>query len=331
MPKHHVIILLLLILCLFSCSKKEKTTNQHPDQNIIRFEQKLFTLDFDTINDHIDYLNNKYADFFSLYNNHIIQIGSVDNELFPSYLQDFLTDHTMNLAYNEVVKKFTDFSSIEEQINQHLWNYQIQFPSKQIPAVYTCISGFNESIILGDSILAIALDKYLGRDCPFYQKLNWHQYQIKNMYKEKIPADCIYAMVLTDFPLPEDAKSLIDHMIYHGKILYLTKKITQAHDTLVLGFTEDELNFCKNFEERMWIFLIEQKLLFSTELMTIMQFTEDGPFTKYFGNNSPSKAANWIGMRIIQSYMKKNSDISLSGLMKDKDYSSILKKSGYNP
>lgn len=327
-----LISFLLLVFLLSGCNKSEKHEQETLNISVIRFEQALFSVDFDTLDSHIAWLNQQYPDFFSLYSNQVIKTGPVNAPAFSSYLQDFLTDYTIYQTYSKTKEIFQDFSDIEEQINVNLWNYQHLLPGIQIPAVYTCISGFNQSIILGDSILAIALDKYLGRDCQFYRKLNWNRYQIKNLYQEKIPSDCIYALSLADFPKPPHTERLIDHMLYYGKALYLTQQCApETHDTIILGYTGQELAFCHQFEERMWTFLVEQKLLFHSDGIKIAQFTEDGPFTKFFGNNSPPRAANWIGLQVVKQYMKKNPEVSTEALMNNTDYEEILRHSGYNP
>ena len=56
----------------------------------------------------------------------------------------------------------------------------------------------------------------------------------------------------------------------------------------------------------MWEYLVEHDMLFSTDPMLIKKLTGDAPFTSYFTSESPGRAANWIGFRIVESYMRKN-------------------------
>jgi hypothetical protein len=81
----------------------------------------------------------------------------------------------------------------------------------------------------------------------------------------------------------------------------------------------------------MWEYLVEHDLLFSTDQMIIKKLTENAPFTTYFTNESPGRAANWIGYRIIESYMQRNSDRALSDLMSMSDLSRLLEFSAYSP
>jgi hypothetical protein len=102
-------------------------------------------------------------------------------------------------------------------------------------------------------------------------------------------------------------------------------------DSLNWGFSQRGLDYFKEYEKSIWSFLVEKKLLFSTDRLTIDKFILDGPFTKDFGRDSPSRAAVWIGYRIVRAYMQKNENATLSELMGEKDYLKILNMSAYNP
>jgi uncharacterized protein YjaZ len=81
----------------------------------------------------------------------------------------------------------------------------------------------------------------------------------------------------------------------------------------------------------MWVYLIENDLLFSSDNFVIRKLTGEAPFTSYFTNESPGRAAIWIGYKIVESYMTKNRDISLDEMMKNTDVQAILDKAKYNP
>jgi hypothetical protein len=80
----------------------------------------------------------------------------------------------------------------------------------------------------------------------------------------------------------------------------------------------------------MWLYLVENKLLYSDNYTVITKFTEDAPFTYDFSHESPGKAANWIGFRIIERYID-SSNASLNKLMNETDCGKILRESKYNP
>jgi hypothetical protein len=81
----------------------------------------------------------------------------------------------------------------------------------------------------------------------------------------------------------------------------------------------------------MWRHLMQEKLLFATEHFTLRKLTEDAPFTSVFPSESPGKACNWIGYRIVCSYMNRFKDAKLNDLMLNDNYKAILENSRYNP
>jgi hypothetical protein len=121
-------------------------------------------------------------------------------------------------------------------------------------------------------------------------------------------------------------------LIHEGKLKYFEKcMIPEVNDTIHFGFTDGQMKFCINNERQMWQYLIEYDLLFSTDQFVIRKLTGNAPFTSYFTNESPGRAAIWIGFRIVESCMKKNREMSLDDLMGKKDIQGLLEKAKYDP
>ncbi|MFO8236509.1 MAG: hypothetical protein R6U04_14015 [Bacteroidales bacterium] len=326
---------LLITAFFYSCSEKNPyktdTSGIAVNLEIKRLDKELFEIDYDSIAHKIPRLNNKYGDFFDLYNKNVIEIGGSNHKAYPDNLQAFLTDYFIHQAYEKTMELYPDLDDVEKKINEGFTNYKAHFPDKQIPALYTYIGGFNQSIVIGDSILAIGLDKYLGRDCEFYDKLSWSKYLIKNMHKAKIPTDGLKSWAETEWVFNDTINNLMSNMIYQGKLLYFTKSMfPEEADTLIMGFTEDELQWCRNNEQAIWDYLIENKLLFETEHMTINKYVNPAPFTAGFPRESPGRAINWLGWQIVEAYMER-SNLSLPELMEEDDYQKIFTESKYHP
>ncbi|MFP4061029.1 MAG: hypothetical protein ACLFUC_11150, partial [Bacteroidales bacterium] len=221
---------------------------------------------------------------------------------------------------------------IESELEQAFRYFRYYFPDKEIPMVVSMISGLTQSVITVDSILAVALDKYLGRDEDIYKQARLYNYLIYNMHPGKIPSDCMRAWGMKEFEMEDQGSTLLDHLLYEGKIMYFTQKMLPGEsDTLIWGFTPEQMDFCRNNEEQMWVFLVENNLLFKTDLATINKYTREGPFTRDFTNESPARAAVWLGMQIIKEFMRKNKEYDLPALMEENDNEKILRLSKYNP
>jgi hypothetical protein len=293
---------------------------------IQRLDRDIFTVP-------VDSLHRKYGIFFDYYTEGIIDIGNYKDSSFCEYLELFKNDSVVIQAYNDVNKQYPDLNQLTDKLTTAFKYYHYYFPDKYIPKVYTYISGYNQSFILTDSVLAIGLDKYLGADYDFYDKLRIYKYLSRNMYPEKIVSDYIGIMISNEWELnTRKNNDLISKMLFEGKILYATKMIMpDEDDSRIFGFTKDQILWCKDNEKTMWITLIENKLLFTTNNFTIRKLTELAPYTVEFTAESPGKACNWIGYNIIAKYMKANPQISLRELMDNDDYHNIYEQAKYKP
>ena len=334
--KKQIFYLLLLGLILSGCSGgndfKVDVSDIEVQLDIKRLDQDLFQVNMDSIYEEIPAMQEKYGAFYEIYNRYVISIGNSNSKAYPDNLNAFLTDFMINKAYEAVQSKYPEIQSIEEGLIRGFKHFRYYFPEKQIPAVYTYIGGYNQSIVVGDSILGIGLDKYLGRDYEFYDKLGFSNYLQKKMYKEKIPSDCLHSWAETEWVFNDSIDNVMTNMLYRGKLLYFTRAMfPRAHDTLITGFTGNELQWVQANEQQMWDYLIDKKLLYSTDYMTINKLVNPAPFTSGFPEESPGQAVNWLGWQIIQAYMDQNSRITLGELMEEDDYQMILTESRYHP
>jgi hypothetical protein len=134
---------------------------------------------------------------------------------------------------------------------------------KQVPQVFTCITGFNASILTlsGEPLLGISLDKYLGADCEYYPGLGIYQYMAARMSREIIVPDCIYgwaASVWDREAMGYGADNVLAEIIHEGKLRYIMRcMLPELPDELIFGFTPAQMNFCRNNEDQMWQYLVE--------------------------------------------------------------------------
>jgi hypothetical protein len=330
-----MILSVLVLLVSIGCRRNSyyvDISSADLEIEINRFEVDLFSLDYDSIAEKIPWLYEKYGEFFDLFNYRIINIGGAGQSTYPEYLKIFLTDYLNNEVYNKTMEVYPDLTGLEKELTTAFRYYSYYFPSKEIPEIITYVSRFNQSIVTAEGIIGVGLDKYLGRDCEYYTQLGLNQYTIRNMHKGKIPSDCMMAWGLSEFEYNDSVDNLLSNMIYHGQIMFFVKSmLPDQPDSLIMGFTSSQMQFCRGNEDRMWEFLIEKKLLFETDRMTISKFTGYGPFTKDFSRESPARAAVWIGWRIIEAYARNNPDNNLVDIMNEKDYQQILTLSKYNP
>ena len=331
-----IIFALFLAVLFFSCKPnplKVNISDINTDIEVIRFDKKLFSIQPENALNKITELSNTHPDFLNLFTYRIIRIGGIGDEGFKESLLGFTTDTMIQNVKVLVEEEFADFSKIEKQLNKAFKYFQYHFPEKELPTIYVYVSGFNQSVVTAENIIGISLDKYLGRECSYYQQLSTTpQYKIRNMHKDKIASDVAYAWGITEFDETNKATNLMGNIIHQGKLMYFVDALMpKTPDSLKIGYTTKQLEFCENNEARMWNYLIEKKMLFSSKRMDIVRYINDGPTTSGYPLESPGRAGVWIGWQIVRQYMKKHPEITLPELMHNSDYQKILNDSEYFP
>ena len=320
-----------------SCKKnhyKVNTSSIEVNIKIKRLEQDLFTLNPDEVISKVPFLKNKYDGFLQLFS-YVINTGNINETSFGDLLLRFCSDKQNNEVYALTMKKYTDVRAIESGLSNAFRHYRYYFPDKPVPSVFTCITGFNNSIITGDSLLGISLDRYLGADCEYYPRLNIYKYNAARMTSEYIVSDCMYGWGTSEWDfstLNYPTHNLLAEIIHNGKLKYFEKcMLPETSDEIIFGFTPDQMKFCRDNESQMWLYLVEHNLLFSTDQFTIRKLTGEAPFTGYFTRESPGRAAVWLGFRIVESYMMKNPGTKIENMIKDTNVQGILEKARYSP
>jgi hypothetical protein len=102
-------------------------------------------------------------------------------------------------------------------------------------------------------------------------------------------------------------------------------------DSLKIGFSADQMKWCRNNESQMWSYLIEHKLLFTTDPLAIQKLTDDAPYTSFYTRESPGRASVWLGWKIVREYARKNPEVTFQEIMAMRDYQKILQGSKYHP
>ena len=279
-------------------------------------------------------LRQEYGSALNTYSS-VIGLGDISDERWPSSFILFATDLRNLELWDDVKRVFPDNKNLEKELEEAFRHYRYYFPDRLVPEVITCISVFNNSIIVDDSLLMVSLDRYLGADSKYYPSLGIYSYQARKMTPAHAASDCMYAWASTEWDYREigyGTRNLLNSMLHEAKLVYFSKRMMPSvADTLLHGYTEAQLGFCKQRESEMWEYLVGNDLLFSTDGFLIRKFTGEAPFTSYFSEESPGRAIVWIGFRIIEKFMNANTSVTMEELMSMNDCQAILSGARYNP
>ena len=170
---------------------------------IDRFEKDLFSVNIDSVEKYVPRLKAKYGEFFEMFNYKIIGLGDCNDPKYPAGLKGFITDYYMSQDYKRVMEVYPNLDDLRQKLTVAFTKFKEYFPGKRVPHVYTCISGWNQSVVTSDTLIGIALDKYLGRKCEFYEKLQTERYLRYTMQHEYILPDAMRAWGYTTFELSD--------------------------------------------------------------------------------------------------------------------------------
>jgi hypothetical protein len=184
----------------------------------------------------------------------------------------------------------------------------------------------------------MGLDMFLGSNGDkFYPALRQSipQYIARRFTPQNITPRVLEAFIRENMFAEEDNdRNLLSKMVYNGKILYLMDSfMPELSDTLKIGYTAEQLEWCKQNEGGIWAYFLQNELLFDSDAIKIQKYLAEAPFTPGLGENSDSapKLGMWTGWQIVRKYMEKNPEVSLQDLMLEKDPQKILTASKYKP
>lgn len=299
---------------------------------IQRFDRELFNMDFDTVNSAISYFYEKYQDFYDVYNVHVINIGPASQKYYASYLSMFVNDPTNVEVYKEAALIFNDLGETEQELSEAFSRYLYHYPDSTVPEIVGYIGGFNHKLFTVGDYIGIGFDQYMGRDYSYYDLLQTPEYMQYNQYPGKISSDVVYVWASSKYPYNDSIDNVLNRMIHGGLLLYFCDAmLPDMADSIKIGFSPDQMKWCRNNESQMWMHLVEKKLLFATDPLDIRKLTEDAPYTYYFTRESPGKASVWLGWQIVKEYVKRNPDLTVPEVMAENDYQKILRESKYHP
>ncbi|GAB4253241.1 MAG: gliding motility lipoprotein GldB [Vicingaceae bacterium] len=325
---------LLLIFFVLACSNNPDLpdiSNSNVQLTFNRFEKDLF-INNDWNQENISTLKEKYPEFLPAFTEYIIRIGHIDDPALYMHLNRFKNDPDIIEVKNKVFSIYNDamteeFTAIENAFKY----YHVYFPDRNIPKIITFISGFNYAIVTDSTYLGIGLDMFLGKDEPFYTRLGYPKYKSANMTRQHLVSSAIAGWLTTEFEQPNAEANLLEEMIHYGKILYLTHHLLpNTEETTVLGYSKEQLEWCKKNEKEIWFFFIDNELLYNNETKNKTNFLGEAPFVKGFPEGSPGRVGQWIGYRIVESYLKNNS-VNWNEFMQNNNAQEILNKSKYKP
>ena len=224
-------------------------------------------------------------------------------------------------------------AATEQELEQAFKYLIYYFPEMTVPRTITFFSGFSVQVPVGEGYIGIGLDMFLGADSPFYPALRESipQYLSNRFTPEHLVPRVIETYLREEWYPEKDAdRTLLEKMIYNGKILYLMDVVLpETADHLKIGYSPGELAWAKRHEKAVWKWFIEENLVYETDVRRMQRYLGEAPFTPEFGKDAPSRLGLFTGWQVVRKYMELHPDVTPRELLQEGNAQRILQEARY--
>lgn len=324
-----------LLSILHSCEPDSHAidlTGKEIAVEVKRLDEDLFELKPNEVSDAVPQLQQRYGDFLEDYTAGVLRIGGPDDAAFAYNLSQFITDASMRALYDDSRKHYADITDIHRDLNLAFSYFHHHFPDSMVPQVVFNISGLNYAVVATQTTLGIGVDMFLGADYAAYPMVGLPQYMFRNMKRDQLVPQAMKGWLQSMYEPSLPQGNMLEQMLFHGRILYASDALLPGlPDTAKIGYTKEEMEWCRTNEAAIWNHLVEQGLLYSTDRMLVNKWVEQAPFISGIPKQSPGRLGQWMGWVIIRRYMKEHPDTRLEDLMLMTDAQQLLSRSRYKP
>jgi hypothetical protein len=309
---------------------------------IDRFDRDFFSLDTLALQPSLNALQKKYPSLLPVFLNN--GLGLNDSTLVPGLSRFIRLNQFIQDSVNKV---FPDTEELEKDFNKAFQHVKYYFPEYPLPRLIALVgpvdllaqtsAGELTPDFMGPGFLAISLQFYLGKDFGMYRDEYFvanvaPEYRSRRFDKKYIVADAMKLVTDDLFPDKSRGMGLAVQMIEKGKQWWLLDKFLPAvPDSVKTGYTQNQLDWCRENEGMIWNQVItSEKNIFTNDPAAIQNYIGEAPFTQTMPPASPGNIGPWIGWQIVKKFEEKNESLSITDIMKA-DAKKILEETKYKP
>lgn len=328
----------LLLLVLFSFGACTSDGVDAPDVSDIkinlqieRFDQEFAQIDTANPEPGLQAIAQKYPTLLPPYLTRMIRLPEQRAVSPLETVQGFLADPFVQKLRDTVDIVYKNMDAVKPGLEQLFRYYKYYFPEKPTPKVATVVSAFyTDAFVVDDSLMGLSLDMFLGQQFSGYRG-QFPDFMSRQFTPEYIPVRMAKA-IANDLNETPAGKNLLEEMLRNGKSLYIVKKLLpHTPDSLIMGYTEPQMSGCFSNEQEVWARILSQNLLYSSDFSQTRKLIEPSPNAPVVFQEAPGEIGNWIGWRIVESWMQRHPDADIKALLAATDAQKFLEDAKYKP
>jgi hypothetical protein len=333
-----IVGILFISFSLLACNNKSNLPDVSDikiDLKLERFEKGFFRIDSNNILSGLVKVHSEFPEFYLDFMQNILGVSGNPNDTATTVVTKNILRSYASFAA-DLEKKFSNTITLEDDLKKDFQFVKYYFPDYKVPVLVTYIGPLDApGVALTRNRLAIGLQQYAGKDFPGYQTNEVQQmypaYISRRFDAEYIPANCIKAVADDLFPDKSNGKPLVEQMIEKGKQWWLLDKLMPTTpDSLKTGYTQKQLEWCKNNEGLIWNYFVTNESLESIEPDMIQNYIGESPTTQGMPQSSPGNIGQWVGWQIVKKFATKNASLKPAEIM-NTPARKILMEAKYKP
>ena len=319
---------LILFIIFSSCQRNTldiDTSGITIDMRFFDIDSVYQSVDLPTADSIHHELISKFGDIYLFEVEMNLQLPATDS-LISYALHNFYNNEYIQSIYTAITELKDDIATQEQKTIEAFKRLKFHFPTFSPPTNVIYINKLFSEIQVGDSVLSIGLENYIGPSHDLLKNIpndQLHQWQKERMEPAFIARDMVLKWIQVNLFEAID-ENLVRHIIQAGKILYVLKAaFPNNSDAFVLRYSDEQFAVALENEEHFWNYLVKENLLFQNNIREKNNFLNEGPHTIGLPEKVPDRMGQFLGFQMVKNYIKKHKALSLSELI-SLNYKEIL-------
>lgn len=332
-PRKAKTVLIAMLAAMAACTDPPAAIVPTKDQRVAvtieRLDRDLFHAKPDSMASVSLRAYARYGEFYRTYIEDILQGAPIGDPRLPMVLHRFVLDPDWSEAQQAVDSVLGDMAAEQALFASAFTRLKAVFPDSLTPRIVAFNAGYNYGIFPTDSVLGFGAEWFIGSEHPVIGYLApeaFPQFVKARMVPEMLVPSAVKGWLLVHYTRDITGADLLANLVETGKVMALLDALLPEVDAhLKLAFSKEQLAWCEAKEYEIWKRLAAGDQLFSKKPDDIGRWMSDGPFTNGLPRESPGHIGEWVGLRMVQAYMKANPKITFAQLFALRDDNAILR------